>query len=121
MRLLHARTLLPVMLGCLLYSGGTLSEPANPKATLSLARAERLAVDLKQGMSAEEVEKLLGKPKRTALKGQGYSGVSDTQPGNLQWTYSWTSTSHSDRSLQIVFASKSPERWLVNSWDWSGY
>src|SRR5437868_15455528 len=112
---------LPVVLGCLLYSAGVLAEPANPKAGMSLAQAERLAVDLKQGMSAEEVEKLLGRPRRTALKGQGYGGTSDTLPGNLQWTYSWASPTHSDRNLQIVFASKSPERWLVNGWDWTGH
>jgi len=34
----------------------------------SVARAERAAVDLKQGMTLDEVRQLLGKPRRTAAK-----------------------------------------------------
>jgi len=37
------------------------AQSLRPVAVLSLAQAERVAVDLKQGMAAEEVEKLLGK------------------------------------------------------------
>jgi len=69
-------------------------------------QAERNAVELKQGMTLEEVEKLLGKPKRTALKNAA-----------LQWTYVWVP----ERTLQVVFAAKTPEQWTVNSWDWSTY
>ena len=29
--------------------------------------------------------------------------------------------SQSERTLQVTFISKSPEQWLVNSWDWSSY
>ncbi len=118
MKPLHIKILLPAMLSCLLlYSAGTAAQSAHPKA-LTLNQTERLAVDLKQGMTLEEVEKLLGKPKRTALKAQGYG---ESSQGSLQWTYTWSSPSQSDHSLQVVFAGKSPERWLVNSWDWTGY
>ena len=84
-------------------------------------QAERNAVELKQGMTLEEVEKLLGKPKRTALKNTGSSaaGSSAGEPsqGTLQWTYVWAP----ERTLHVVFAAKTPEQWTVNSWDWSTY
>jgi len=35
----------------------------------------------------------------------------------LQWTYVWVP----ERTLQVVFAAKTPEQWTVNSWDWSTY
>src|SRR5207245_8507425 len=102
---------LPAMLSCLLYSSGTVTQVAYPKA-LTLTQTERRAVDLKQGMTLEEVEKLLGKPKRTALRAQ--VGLHESQ-GSLQWTYTWSSPSQSDRSLQVVFASRSPAQWVVDS------
>jgi hypothetical protein len=117
MKPLHIRIFLPAMLSCLLYSAGTVAQAVYPKA-LTLTQAEQRAVDLKQGMTLEEVEKLLGKPKRTALRTQ--VGLHESQ-GSLQWTYTWSSPSQSDRGLQVVFASKAPERWLVNSWDWTGF
>jgi len=117
MKPLHIKIFLPAMLSCLLYSAGTVAQAAYPKA-LTLTQTERRAVDLKQGMTLEEVENLLGNPKRTALRAQ--VGLHESQ-GSLQWTYTWSSPSQSDRSLQVVFASKAPERWLVNSWDWTGY
>src|SRR5688572_16889523 len=84
-------------------------------AQASFGQAERNSVDLKQGMTLEEVQKLLGKPKRTALKSAG----SATEPwqGTLQWTYAW----NPDRTLQVVFAAKTADQWYVNSWDWSSY
>lgn len=92
---------------------------AGPQA--SLAQAERSAVDLKQGMTLEQVEKLLGKPKRTALKNTGSSaaGSSAGEPsqGTLQWTYVWAP----ERTLHVVFAAKTPEQWYVTGWDWSTY
>jgi len=93
--------------------------PAGAQA--SLAQAERNAVDLKQGMTLEQVEKLLGKPKRTALKNTGSSaaGSSAGEPsqGTLQWTYVWAP----ERTLHVVFAAKTPEQWYVTGWDWSTY
>jgi hypothetical protein len=104
-------------LSCLLL-GTAAAAPAEDK--LTYVQAERRAVDLKQGMTLDEVQKLLGKPRRTALKSTlGYSAA-DSQ-GTLQWIYTWTSTSQAERNLQVTFASKSPEAWLVNGWDWSGY
>jgi hypothetical protein len=82
----------------------------------SFAQAERNAVELKQGMTLDQVQKLLGKPKRTALRNTG-SAAAEPWQGTLQWTYAWTS----ERTLQVVFAAKTPEQWYVNSWDWSDY
>ena len=85
-------------------------------ASASFAQAQRSSVELKQGMTLEEVQKLLGKPKRTALRNTGSSATEPWQ-GTLQWTYAWAS----ERTLQVVFAAKTPEQWYVNSWDWSDY
>jgi hypothetical protein len=90
-----------------------------PGATSSRAQAERNAVDLKQGMTPDEVRELLGKPRRTALRGSGGSGS-----GSLQWTYVWSgpaSSSSSERSLNIDFAAKAADQWSVNGWGWSNY
>jgi hypothetical protein len=81
--------------------------------------AERAAVDLKQGMTLDEVRQLLGKPRRTALKGNGTPGL-----GTLNWTYTWNggdASSSSERSLVIEFAAKAPDEWTVSGWGWSIY
>jgi len=79
--------------------------------------AERAAVDLKQGMTPDEVQQLLGKPWRTAL-----TGSSAPAQGTLRWTYTWTpSSSASERSLNVDFNAKAAEQWLVSGWSWSGY
>src|SRR5688572_29813471 len=85
-----------------------------PRAVL--AQAERNAVELKQGMTLEDVQKLLGKPSRTALKNSG-SSAAELSQGTLQWTYTWKP----ERTLNVVFAARAPEQWYVNSWDWSTY
>ena len=95
------------------------AQTPRPVAALSLAQAERNSVHLKQGMSAEEVEKLLGTPRRTALKAASGSSATPWQ-GTLQWTYSWPGSS-SQGSLNVVFAAATPQQWLVNSWEWSSY
>ena len=77
-----------------------------------------MAVDLKQGMSAEEVQRLLGKPRRTALRNNGISANATSQ-GILQWTYTWTGPSQG--TLHVEFAAKTPEEWYVNSWEWATY
>ena len=93
------------------------AQAAHPAAILSLAQTERVAVDLKQGMSAEGVEKLLGQPRRTALKtAAGFS--SPASQGTLQWTYSWPG---SQGNLRIDFVAKAPEQWYVNNWEWTTY
>jgi hypothetical protein len=96
------------------------AQTPGPAATLTAAQAERKAVELKQGMSLEEVQGLLGKPRRTALKTSGGSATAPWQ-GTLQWTYSWPGAASSQGSLQVVFAATAPEKWLVNSWEWSSY
>jgi hypothetical protein len=91
----------------------------HPVAVLSLPQAERVAVDLKQGMSPEEVEKLLGRPQRTALKGNSGFPNAPSQ-GILQWTYSWTGSS-APGNLRIEFVAKTPDQWYVNGWEWGTY
>jgi hypothetical protein len=95
------------------------AQPVRPAATLTLAQAERMAADLKQGMSLEDVQKLLGKPRRTALKSNGASTSSPWQ-GTLQWSYTWTGSS-SQANLHVQFSAKAPEQWYVNSWEWASY
>jgi hypothetical protein len=90
-------------------------------ATLTLAQAERVSVDLRQGMTVDDVQKLLGKPRRTALKSDGYSPNTPSK-GTLQWTYSWSSASAQGGStqgnLRVEFVSKAQEEWYVNGWEW---
>ena len=114
------KIVLPALLCGLLYSAPPAAEPGAEKA-LRLPQAERLAVELRQGMTLQEVQKLLGKPRRTAMKADGYGGSREGSSGTLQWTYSWPSPSQSERTLQVTFASNAPEHWLVSSWDWGGY
>ena len=83
----------------------------------SRAAAEREAVNLKRGMTLEEVQKLLGKPWRTALSGGG----GPDGAGTLRWTYNWDSSSGSERKLNIDFSAKTAEQWAVNGWSWSSY
>jgi hypothetical protein len=94
------------------------AQPSRPAANLNVPPAERMAADLKQGMTLEEVQKLLGKPRRTALRRDGSSATIPSQ-GTLQWTYSWGSSS--EGSLQVEFAAKAPEEWYVTSWQWATY
>jgi hypothetical protein len=101
-----------------LLPGAPASAQSSPAvAHLSQSRGEVLSVDLRQGMTLEEVQNLLGKPRRTALR----AGSGTPSEGSLQWTYSWGSNGFSEKNLQVVFASKAPERWYVTSWDWSSY
>jgi hypothetical protein len=82
------------------------AQPSRPGVNASVAQAERNSVELKQGMTLDEVQKLLGKPKRTALRNTGSSAGDAWSP---------------ERTLQVVFAAKTAEQWYVNSWDWSNY
>jgi hypothetical protein len=112
------------MLPSFLWFSPAGAQSLHPVAVLSLAQAERVAVDLKQGMSAEEVEKLLGRPQRTALKGNsGFPNA--TSQGTLQWTYTWTGSSAPDNlrtgNLRIEFVAKTPDQWYVNGWEWGTY
>ena len=88
----------------------------------SRAQAERASVDLRQGMTPNEVRELLGKPGRTALSGA--TGASSSSPGTLRWTYIWVgapSSSSSERTLNIDFNAKAAEDWAVSGWNWSAF
>jgi predicted phage gp36 major capsid-like protein len=108
--------LLAALWASLAWSAPAGAQPSRPGASASFAQAERNSVELKQGMTLEEVQKLLGKPKRTALRNTG-SSAGEPWQGTLQWTYAWSP----ERTLHVVFAAKTPEQWYVNSWDWSNY
>lgn len=105
-----------LLLAACLLPAPALAQAARP-STLSIAQAERNTVELKHGMTPEEVRELLGKPRRTALR------ASSPGQGTLQWIYVWNAgaASSSERSLSIDFAAKGTEQWTVNSWDWSTY
>ena len=89
----------------------------------SRVQAERAAVELRQGMTPDEVQQLLGKPWRTALSTNG--GAANTAPqGTLRWIYTWigsASSSSSERSLNIDFSATAAEQWAVSGWNWSTY
>src|SRR3954469_2532106 len=109
------------------WSPPAAAQGARPAVPLSAAQAERKSVELKQGMSVEDVEGLLGKPRRTSLKNGGSAG------GNLQWTYAWPGAASSQGTLNVVFGAKTPEgaktaegakapeQWSVSGWEWSTY
>jgi hypothetical protein len=99
--------------------GPATAQNARPAAALSFAQAERKSIDLRQGMSLEEVQRLLGTPRRTALKSSGGFASASSQ-GTLHWTYAWPGAV-SQPSLSVVFAATGPEKWYVNSWEWSSY
>ena len=103
--------LFAAVLAALVWMTPAAAPPSPGSAGLSRAQTERVAVELKQGMTLEEVQGLLGKPRRTALK----------HGGTLQWTYSWVDNSSPRLSLQVVFAAKAPEQWFVDSWQWDDY
>ena len=104
-------------LACTLPAYGQSSRAA---ASFSAAsQSERNAVELKQGMSLAEVQRLLGKPRRTSLNNGGSTATSSQ--ANLRWTYMWPRASSSDNVLNVDFVSKAPAEWSVNSWDWSNY
>jgi hypothetical protein len=110
----HRRALLAFsFVTAAICAGGVLA--AGPDPTLSLSQAEHMSGDLRQGMTSAEVEKLLGRPRRTALKNDGAPSK-----GTLQWTYTWANPS-GPGSLRVEFTSKSPDEWTVNSWEWASY
>ena len=60
MRRLPTLLFLAALLPCL-----ALAQGSGPSATPNRAQAERNAVELKQGMTPDEVRELLGKPRRS--------------------------------------------------------
>ena len=75
-------------------------------------------------MTPEDVQQLLGKPRRTALRSSGGSAITPWQ-GTLQWTYVWnggaSAYSSSERNLNIEFDGTTAQHWKVNGWSWSNY
>jgi hypothetical protein len=122
MRQLPTLVLLAALLPWLVWLPPARAQASRPAASAGLTQVERNAVDLKQGMTPDEVLKLLGKPRRTALRSNSGSSSAPWQ-GTLQWTYVLTGSSMalSERSLQIEFAAKTADQWSVKAWGWSGY
>jgi len=122
MRRLPILVFLAALLSSLAWLAPASAQSGGPAAT-KRAQTERNAVDLKQGMTVEEVQQLLGKPQRTALRSNG-AASSVAGQGTLQWTYVWNSagmSSSSERTLSVDFAAKAADQWLVNGWGWNGY
>jgi hypothetical protein len=65
------------------------------------------------------VQRLLGKPWRTALTSSAGSRASSQ--GTLRWTYIWIASPSMERSLNIDFDATAPEGWTVSGWSWSSY
>jgi hypothetical protein len=118
MRFLLLAMLVAVLLAATGWFSHASAQAKRPMTGVSAAATERAAVDLRQGMTLEEVQQLLGKPWRTAMTGSGPVGAP-----SLRWTYTWiASSSASDRNLNIDFTAKAPEQqWVVNGWNWSSY
>jgi hypothetical protein len=115
--------LLAAIAAMLVWFSPAAAQGARAVQGASRVQAERAAVDLKQGMTPEEVQQLLGKPWRTALSPSGGAPSTPSQ-GTLRWTYTWigsASSSSSERSLNIDFTGKSGEQWAVSGWNWSTY
>jgi hypothetical protein len=112
-----------LLVGVLLPATGGFSHAAAQGAravpTASRAAAERAAVDLRHGMTLGEVQRLLGKPWRTALTSSAGSRASSQ--GTLRWTYIWIASPSMERSLNIDFDATAPEGWTVSGWSWSSY
>jgi hypothetical protein len=120
MKLLLLAMLVAVLLAASGWFSHAVAQGARAVPAASRVASERAAVDLRHGMSLEEVKQLLGKPWRTALTSN--AGASTPSQGTLRWTYTWMgSGSITERSLNIDFNAKAPEQWAVSGWSWSGY
>jgi hypothetical protein len=116
MRHLKFLIFLTILLPPVLWVPFASAQVSRSDQALSLAQAERAASDLKQGMSVDEVQNLLGKPPKTALKSDG-SSPNALSKGTLQWTYTWASPT-AQSGLRVEFASQPLEEWHVKSWEW---
>lgn len=116
MRSLRLAALLAALLASFAWTATASAQAPRSGGYPGVGQAERSAVELKHGMTLEEVQKLLGKPTRTALKGAS-GAAADPSQGTLQWTYAWSR----ERILNVAFAAKNPNEWYVNSWDWTTY
>ena len=123
LRFLLLMVLLAVLIAIAGWPSHALPQAARPPDTSRGAAAERAAVDLRLGMTPDEVRGLLGKPWRTALSGNSGSGAG-ASAGTLRWTYTWSASPSSaslERILNVDFSAKSAEEWAVSGWNWSTY
>ena len=123
MRHLSIVLFLATLMASLAWLAPATAQTGAPTVSAKRAQAERNAVELKQGMTSAEVQQLLGKPQRTALRSNGGAPSSAGQ-GTLQWTYVWNNSgmsSSSERTLSVDFAAKAADQWLVDGWGWNGY
>ena len=123
LKLIFVALLIAAIAGLLGWLSPAAAQGARAALSASRVQAERAAVDLRQGMTPEEVQRLLGKPWRTALSTIGGAANTPAQ-GTLRWTYTWigsASSSSSERSLNIDFNPKAAEEWAVSGWNWSTY
>ena len=120
LRLLLLMLLLATLIAIAGWPSHTLAQGARSSGP-SRAAGERAAVDLRQGMTPDEVQTLLGKPWRTALSGNAGAG-NGAGGQTLRWTYAWkSSTSSMERLLNVDFTAKAVEQWSVSGWNWSAY
>jgi hypothetical protein len=122
LRFLLLMLLLAALIAIAGWPSRTIAQGAR-SASPSRVAAERASVDLRQGMTPEEVQALLGKPWRTALSGNVGAG-NGVGGQTLRWTYAWSgapSTASMERLLNVDFTAKTEERWSVNGWNWSAY
>jgi hypothetical protein len=122
LRFLLLMLLLAALIAIAGWPAHTLGQAARA-AGPSRGAAERAAVELRQGMTLEEVQALLGKPWRTALSGNVAAG-NGAGGQTLRWTYAWSgtpSTSSMERLLNVDFTARTEERWSVSGWNWSAY
>ena len=115
-----ALPLVALLAALIVWSGPAPAQASRPGAALSFAQTERSAIELRQGMPLEDVQKLLGKPRRTGLKSNG-DFASGPAHGTLQWIYAWPGEGASRPSLNVIFTATGPDKWHVNSWEWSTY
>ena len=109
-----------ILMASAVWVGPATAQDSRPAAALSFTQAERKSIDLRQGMSVEEVQTLLGAPRRTALKSNG-GFASAPANGTLHWTYAWPGANPLQESLSVVFTATGPDKWYVTSWEWSRY
>lgn len=108
---------LAIVLGATAGTVAVFAQDAASDNGLTIAQAEKLAANLRQGMSVDEVQKLLGKPQQTAL--QGNDGAPNLpSKGTLQWSYLWSSAGKHAR-LRVDFTAQPLETYHVNSWQWT--
>lgn len=93
-----------------------IAQDAGADDGITVAQAEKLAAGLRQGMSLDDVQRLLGKPEQTALQSDG-TEPSQNSKGTLQWSYRWTNAGKSER-LRVDFTAQHLEAYQVIGWHW---